>query len=170
MSQIRISGKITDSITDGPGIRYVLFTQGCPHNCFGCHNPHTHSYEGGKLVSSDSIFNEIKKNKLLTGVTFSGGEPFCQAEQLLDLAKKIKENNLELAIYSGYTFEELINKKDNATNQLLSFCDVLIDGRFVKNLQSYQLKFKGSSNQNIIDVGQSLKQNKTILNTSPRWN
>ena len=170
MEKINIAGLVNDSITDGPGIRYTVFVQGCPHNCKNCHNPQTHSFNAGVLYDVDDIFNEIKNNPLLTGVTFSGGEPLCQSKQLLPLAKKIKESGLELAIYTGFLFEDILNNKVDGAKELLKLADVLVDGPFVDNLRDYSLKFKGSSNQRIIDLHQSLPLNKVVLITDERWN
>ncbi len=170
MEKINIAGLVNDSITDGPGIRYTVFVQGCPHNCKNCHNPQTHSFKAGVLYDVDDIFNEIKNNPLLTGVTFSGGEPLCQSKQLLPLAKKIKESGLELAIYTGFLFEDILNNKVDGAKELLELADVLVDGPFVDNLRDYSLKFKGSSNQRIIDLHQSLPLNKVVLITDERWN
>ncbi len=167
MAQIRIAGFVNDSITDGPGIRFTVFTQGCPRSCKGCHNPQTQSMSGGKLFEDTEILQMIKSNPLLTGVTFSGGEPMIQAKNLLNLAKEIKSLGLDLAIYTGYTFEELA-KVDGAL-ELLKFADVLIDGPFVESLKDYKLKFKGSSNQRVIDVKKST-QNKVVLCEDERWN
>ncbi|MBP0959352.1 MAG: radical SAM protein, partial [Oscillospiraceae bacterium] len=101
--EIRIAGTSNDSIVDGPGIRFTIFVQGCPHHCKGCHNPQTHSYDGGKVIDTDELLEKILANPLLDGVTFSGGEPFVYAKQLADLARKIKQNNLNIVTYSGYT-------------------------------------------------------------------
>lgn len=169
MSKLKIAGFVNDSITDGPGLRFVIFTQGCPHKCDGCHNPQTHSFEAGNYVEIDDLFLMIEKNVLLTGVTFSGGEPVCQAKELIPLAKKIKANHLELAIYSGYTFEELIKMNNEYVNELLSFCDILVDGKFVKELKSLNFKFKGSANQRVIDLPKSLHQKTAVLDQSGRW-
>ena len=84
---LRLSGVISESIVDGPGFRYVVFTQGCPHGCPGCHNPQTHDFNGGTLIDPLTLLPEIDENPLLAGVTFSGGEPFCQPEALLPLAR-----------------------------------------------------------------------------------
>ena len=108
---IRIAGTVSESIVDGPGIRYTIFTQGCPHHCEGCHNPETHDFSGGRLADTDKIYNHIAENPLLKGVTFSGGEPFCQPAPLYDLAKRIKENTkLDIMAYTGFTFEQLVEK------------------------------------------------------------
>ena len=93
---IRIAGVVKESIVDGPGIRYVVFAQGCKHNCKGCHNPHTHSFEGGSIVEVDSIISEMKRNPLLDGITLSGGEPFEQAEGFAVLAQKARANGYDV--------------------------------------------------------------------------
>ncbi len=169
MARIRISGIVNDSIVDGPGLRYTIFTQGCPHHCEGCHNPQTHTYKGGKKISLKKIKKDILSNPLLQGVTFSGGDPFVQAEKLIPVAKFIKEQGLELACYTGYVFEMLISGNIPYARELLSYIDVLIDGRFVLSQKSLDLKFKGSKNQRTIDVQASLKEGKVILMTDQRW-
>ena len=127
--QIRIAGTVQDSIVDGPGLRYVIFTQGCPHRCEGCHNPETHDFSGGKLTDTDALFEECTENPLTGGVTFSGGEPFCQAEALYELGKRFKERGLHLMAYSGWTFEELLIKAESEEyiGKLLSILDFLVD-------------------------------------------
>lgn len=169
MKKLRISGTVNDSIVDGPGLRFTIFTQGCPHNCPGCHNPQTHSMKGGKKISINKLYKQIKKNGLLSGITFSGGEPFVQAKTLIPLAKKLKKDNFEIASYTGYLFEDLMNDKVPFAKELLKYLDVLIDGKFVLSLKSMDLAFKGSSNQRTIDVQKSLKENKTILSSDNRW-
>ena len=170
MCKLKVAGIVNDSITDGPGLRYTLFLQGCPHHCEGCHNPQTWSQDGGTIMDSNIILEQIKNNPLLQGVTFSGGEPLIQAKNLILLANEIKKLNLDLAIYTGYTFEELLQNNNEYQIQLLKIADILIDGRFDKNKKDYKLKFCGSYNQRIIDLKESFKQNKLVLNTSERWN
>lgn len=139
--KLRIAGTVNDSIVDGPGIRFTIFTQGCPHHCEGCHNPQTHDFNGGEIVEADEIIEKIKKNPLLDGVTFSGGEPFCQAETLADIGKEIKSLGLNVITYTGYTFDEIYENRDkNHWNELLSVTDFLIDGKFI--LQQKGLEFK----------------------------
>lgn len=159
--KLRLFGTVNDSIVDGPGLRYTVFTQGCFHNCQGCHNPQSHDPHGGYDKDIQDILKEIDQNPLLDGVTFSGGEPFLQAQSLIELAKEIKKRHLHLIIYSGYTFEEIMNM-DDFCQKLLSLCDVLIDGRFVLSLRSLTLLYKGSSNQRVIRVQDSLK-NQTLI-------
>lgn len=169
--KIRVSGIANDSIVDGVGLRYTLFVQGCPLQCEGCHNPKTQSFEGGKFYTAEEIFAQIDKNPLLDGVTFSGGEPICQASNLLSLAKMIKKKGLHLAMYTGFVFENLISKNaPQDAKQLLELVDIVIDGPFVLALKDVNLRFKGSSNQRIINVYESLKQNKTVLEMDENWN
>ena len=105
---LRLFGEIKESITDGPGLRYALFAQGCPHYCMGCHNPDSHSFTDGYLVKEETVIAEILKNPLLDGVTLSGGEPFMQASELAAVAAAVKAKGLSVIVYSGYTFEELL--------------------------------------------------------------
>ena len=156
---LKISGIIKESIVDGPGIRYTIFVQGCPHHCEGCHNPQTHPFEGGTEKAVEEIFEDIKKNPLLSGVTFSGGEPFCQAGELAKLGEMVKKDGMNIVAYSGYTFEQLYKMKENneGINALLNLTDILIDGKFEIAKKSLMLKFRGSSNQRILDVKKSLE-------------
>ena len=165
MQTLRISGIEPESIVDGPGIRYVIFVQGCPHHCPGCHNPQTHDFEGGHDQSLASMLEEIDKNPLLSGVTFSGGEPFCQAAALAELGQKVRQRGLNLVCYSGYTFEELLALSEIKTEimDLLRITDILIDGRFIQKEKSLMLKFRGSRNQRILDVPKSLEQGAPVL-------
>ncbi len=162
---IRIAGVVKESIVDGPGIRYVIFTQGCPHKCVGCHNPHTFDKDGGYDKNIDEILKEIKSNPLLTGVTFSGGEPFLQAQKLTYLAQEIHKMNLNILTYTGFTFEQLMGSQNDNYITLLKATDILIDGRFELEQKSLDLRFRGSKNQRIIDVKETLKNNNitTIL-------
>jgi anaerobic ribonucleoside-triphosphate reductase activating protein len=162
---IRIANAISDSIVDGPGLRYVIFVQGCPHNCKGCHNPQTHDFNGGKLVSIDSIIDEIKQNPLITGITLSGGEPFCQSKELSELITKIKEicnSNYDILTYTGYDIEYLISNEDDVNHyrDLIMLSDYIIDGKFDINQKSYSVPFRGSTNQRIIDVKKTLIEHK----------
>lgn len=159
-----MAGVVSESIVDGPGIRYTLFVQGCPHKCEGCHNPQTHDFCGGKDDDTDAILEKILENPLLDGVTFSGGEPFCQAKPLADLAKKIKQAGLNVISYSGYTIEYLIKNADenNAYMELLKELDYLIDGPFIISMKSYECKFRGSTNQRIIDVKKTLETGEAV--------
>lgn len=164
MKELRLAGVIRESIVDGPGIRLVIFTQGCPHHCEGCHNPQTHDFNGGYISNPENILKVIDQNPLLKGVTFSGGEPFMQAEALAELAVEIHRRNLDILTYSGFTFEEILESVDKHPDRkkLLEQTDYLIDGKFMLELKSLNLQFRGSSNQRIIDVKKSLEMGKVV--------
>ena len=160
--EIRISGAIEESIVDGPGVRYVIFTQGCPHHCPGCQNPETHDFDGGMVVDTEAFLKEIKANPLISGVTFSGGEPFCQPEPLIELGKEIKALGKSLWSFSGYTFEEILALGEKQ-RELLECLDVLVDGKFLIEEKSLSLRFRGSKNQRLVDVKKSLEAGEVIL-------
>lgn len=162
---LQIFGIERESITDGPGIRYAIYTQGCPHYCEGCHNPESHAFGGGVLMDSQKILEEIFSNPLLDGVTFSGGEPFMQAEELAYIAGEVRKRGLSVIAYSGYTFEELLSLSEEREGytELLSHTDVLIDGKFEIAKKSMDLRYRGSSNQLAIDVQKSLEIKKKVL-------
>lgn len=162
--QLKIAGIIRESIVDGPGIRFVVFTQGCSHRCPGCHNPQTHDPEGGNWIDTDRILEEIDKNPILKGVTFSGGEPFEQPRAMAELAKGVMERNLDLVSYSGYTFEELLEmaEEDEDVRYIIEHCRMIIDGRFQLENKTLALPFRGSTNQRLIDVQASLETGKVV--------
>ena len=163
--KIKLSGEIKESIVDGPGIRYVVFTQGCHHNCKGCHNPETHDIKGGYFKEIDEIVEDFKKYPYMTGLTLSGGEPFLQKSAILSLILQFKTlyPSKNIIIYSGYTFESLLKENDNETKDILNNIDYLIDGPFILEKRDISLKFKGSSNQRIIDIKKSLSENQIII-------
>lgn len=156
---IRIAGIIRESIVDGPGLRFVVFSQGCPHRCEGCHNESTHDFHGGYDCELQKILDEIDKNPLLFGVTFSGGEPFCQAKEFNELGRAIKERGLDIIAYSGYTLEQLqeMTKENKDIGDLLDSIDYLIDGPFILEERDLTLKFRGSRNQRIIHMSELQK-------------
>ena len=165
-NKIRISGVVRESIVDGPGIRYVLFTQGCPHHCKNCHNPETHDFNGGKLIDIDIIIEDILKNPLLQGITISGGDPFIQAKEVNLFLKKLNEKiNLNVIIFTGFEYEYLIkySTKENGYLNLLSSADILIDGKYEETLKDPNLLFRGSSNQRVIDLNKSINSNNLVL-------
>ncbi len=166
---INVAGFENDSITNGPGLRFVVFTQGCPHHCRDCQNPETWEPGVGRNVEPEEIIAAIRRNPLLKGVTFSGGEPIAQAAALLPLAEWIHENNYELAIYTGYSFEELLVSPDPAVAPLLRRADVLVDGRFDRLRKNLLLRFRGSSNQRILDLPASLAARRAIEMPLGRW-
>ncbi len=162
-TELRIAGTVNDSIVDGPGIRLTIFVQGCPHNCEGCHNPQTHDLSGGEVVGIDSLLEKVKGNPLLDGVTFSGGEPFCQASALAELGRQIKELGLNVITYTGYEFETLYASRDkNGWGELLGVTDILIDGKFILAQRSLDVKFRGSTNQRCLDCQSSLREGRAV--------
>ncbi|HEY8421213.1 MAG TPA: anaerobic ribonucleoside-triphosphate reductase activating protein [Thermoclostridium sp.] len=162
---IRIAGIIKESIVDGPGIRMVVFAQGCKHKCPGCHNPETHSFDGGELVTVDSIIGLAKRNPLLDGITFSGGDPFEQAEAFTVLAREAKKLNLNIMTYTGYTYEYILenSSKHMGWDTLLDETDILVDGRFELDKRNLLLKFRGSGNQRLIDVKRTRAENRMVV-------
>ena len=163
-----LSGIVSDSIVDGPGIRVTVFCQGCPHHCPGCHNPETWEFGCGTPMEEETILEIVRSNPLCRGVTFSGGEPFAQAEGYAKLAKLLKDAGYEVASYSGYTFEELL-RGTKAQRELLATIDVLIDGRFLLEERSLELVFRGSRNQRILNVPKSLEAQAPIPMAPGRW-
>lgn len=164
---LRIAGIEPESFVDGPGIRMTIFVQGCPHHCPKCHNPQTHDFKSGHNIDISEILEMISENELLDGITFSGGEPFCHAAALLPLAREIRERGYHLTIYSGYTYEELLEKSktEPAILELLAFANLLIDGRFIFAERTLDVPFKGSLNQRLINVQATLGKDRVVL-----WN
>lgn len=183
---LRLAGVVRESIVDGPGLRFAIFCQGCPHNCPKCHNQDTHDFSGGYDCDIQKIVNAIEENPLLSGVTFSGGEPSHQPVAFLEIAKKVKSRGLNIWMYSGYTLEELLsransaisdlnnmnenssqtsekNKEQIALKGLLGLVDVLVDGKFINELKDLTLPFRGSRNQRIIDMAATKRHNKIVL-------
>ena len=151
-SLLRINSILDESIVDGPGLRYVIYTQGCSHGCPHCHNPKTHDKQGGVLMDYNLLFREICEDPLLQGVTFSGGEPFLQARVLASLANKLHAENLDIVTYTGYTLEDILDRNDPEMMSLIKETDILIDGRYDHSKRDLSLKFRGSSNQRIISL------------------
>lgn len=150
--ELQIAGVIKESIVDGPGIRYTVFTQGCPHHCPGCHNPQTWPFEGGETTTPEKLFEDFRQNPLLKGVTFSGGEPFCQPAPLWELAKLVHSAGKDVTVFTGYTYEQLLDLHDPDVDGLLGETDVLIDGPFIEAQKNLELAFRGSENQRVIDM------------------
>jgi anaerobic ribonucleoside-triphosphate reductase activating protein len=160
---MRIAGLVQDSIVDGPGLRFTVFTQGCPHRCEGCHNPETHDPAGGSERTTAEIIRQMLGNPLTDGLTLSGGEPFLQAADCAEIAEAAKRAGLNIWAYSGWTFEELMNMTEPAVRQLLELTDVLVDGPFVLSQRSLGIKWRGSKNQRLIDVQRSLAEGRTAI-------
>jgi len=148
--KIRVAGITQDSIVDGKGLRFVVFTQGCPHHCPGCHNPETHTLWGGKLVEVQEVIAQMNANPLSDGLTLSGGEPLWPPLVGAEIAKAAKERCMNVWCYTGYTLEEL--EVIPGAEDLLSLVDVLVDGRYIQSKRSLDLDFRGSSNQRVIDM------------------
>ncbi len=151
---IRLCGVVRESIVDGPKLRFVVFVQGCPHHCPGCHNPQSHDPEGGFLTDIAKIWAEVEKNPLLCGITFSGGEPFLWGRELAALGRAAQEAGLDVMTYSGYTYEQLLEKAktDEGVHELLSVTNLLVDGPYVEAKRDLLLKYRGSTNQRIWDI------------------
>lgn len=162
--KIRVCGFTKESVVDGPGIRAVVFAQGCPHRCVGCHNPDTWDGEDGFDLEIDDILFQIASNPLLRGLTLTGGEPFAQAEGFAELAARVKSLGLDVVTYSGYTYEELMGKsrQDVSMMKLLNNTDILIDGPFIAELKNLSLAYRGSQNQRIIDINSSFQTGKVV--------
>lgn len=163
--QIRLAAPIQiDSVVDGEGIRAVIWTQGCPHNCLGCHNPGTHDFKGGYLEDVETLKKEIDSLEGQDGITFSGGDPLMQIDACLELAKHSKKRGLNVWCYTGFTFEQLLimSKTNNALVELLNNIDVLVDGKFDLAKKSFEAPFRGSTNQRVLDCKESIKQQMPI--------
>ena len=164
MMKLRISGVIRESVVDGPGLRAVVFAQGCKWACPGCHNPDTWDMSGGELADTDELLQQILSTKLLRGVTFSGGEPFLQALPLAGLGQELKNNGLDLITYTGYTWEELLKQAetDESVKNLLYVSDYIVDGVFREQERNWDLPFRGSANQRFIDIAASLAAGQVV--------
>ena len=165
---LNLAGIVGDSIVDGPGIRITIFSQGCPHHCPGCHNPETWGFGSGTDMDEETIMEIVRSNPLCRGVTFSGGEPFAQAAGFAKLARLLKTAGKEVASYSGYTFEALLEGTDDQ-RALLENIDVLIDGPFLQAEKTLEIPFRGSRNQRILDVPKSLAAGRAVEITKGRW-
>lgn len=161
-TKLKLAGVIPESYTDGTGIRYTIFVQGCKHHCKNCHNPETWDFNAGKSVDIDILYDDIIANKMLDGVTFSGGDPMFQAKSCAELAKKLKENtNLNIWVYTGFKLEDIWDNEEYA--ELLKYADILVDGRYQDECRNLTLKFRGSSNQRIINLKESKKNGRIVL-------
>lgn len=141
-----------ETIVDGVGLRYSIYFSGCSHACPGCHNEHSWNPNNGTELTYEilnEIANEINQNELLDGITISGGDPLFNPKDMLKVLKFLKKKTKKnIWMYTGYTLEEI--KKDDLRKKCLKYVDVLVDGRFIKELYDPNIKFRGSSNQRII--------------------
>jgi len=163
---MRLSGITQESVVDGPGLRYVIFTQGCPHNCPACHNPESWDFNAGKEFTVKEIIRLIKKQKKpIQGITFSGGEPFTQAGELAVIAKEAHQIGWDVVTYTGYTYEQLLELGENEKDiiDLLAASDILIDGKYIDKLKTINLPFRGSLNQRLINMNKTREKGHITL-------
>ena len=163
---IRLAADLqSDSIVDGPGLRTVIWTQGCGHKCHNCQNPQTWDFNGGGLVSVDDVIEAIDELECQAGITFSGGDPMYQPEACNRIAIYCKNKGYNIWVYTGFTYEELMKmaKKKPIYNEFLKNIDVLVDGKFIEEQKDLSLLFRGSRNQRLIDVPKTLKKDKIVL-------
>ncbi|MBQ1813125.1 MAG: anaerobic ribonucleoside-triphosphate reductase activating protein [Bacilli bacterium] len=163
---IRLAADLqTDSIVDGPGLRAVLWTQGCNHHCKGCQNPQTWDFNGGGLVPIDMVKEAIDELEYQDGITFSGGDPMYQVEACNIIADYAIKKGLNIWVYTGFTYEEILelSKKNKIYKEFLSKIDVLVDGRFILKERDLSLLFRGSKNQRLIDMKKTLKEGNIVL-------
>lgn len=160
---MRIASTISDSIVDGPGLRFTVFTQGCPHGCPGCHNPETHDSAGGYETSVEALAEALAANPLTGGLTLSGGDPFLQAGECAALARAAHAQGKDVWTYTGYTWEAIRAAGRDDWAALLAETDVLVDGPFLQDKKSYAARFRGSVNQRLIDVKRSLAADRVVL-------
>lgn len=163
--KLKLAGIIKNSVVDGPGLRTVVFAQGCPHRCIGCHNPQTQDSDGGYWHETDTLLHELCADSMLRRVTISGGEPFLQAKAFALLAASLKQKGIHIMTYTGFTYEELavMKEAEPAVAVLLASCDILVDGRYIISERDLSLAYRGSRNQRIIDVPATLRIGKVVL-------
>ena len=159
-TKMRVAGFVDDSVVDGPGVRRVVFLQGCRHNCPGCHNPSTHSVVGGQEMTCFEVFQRLTRGNVSKSVTLSGGDPLYQPYATTLLLAALRQEGYSTWVYTGYTWERLL--QDPGRMQPVMCADVLVDGPFVQELQSRTAKFRGSTNQRIIDVKESLRLGEVV--------
>jgi anaerobic ribonucleoside-triphosphate reductase activating protein len=159
---VQIAGVAAESVTDGPGLRTTIFFQGCKHHCAGCHNPQTWDFEGGTRYDLEAFISKLPDSPLVKGVTLTGGDPFYQPLAVAAVARGYKQRGKDVWAYTGFTWEELLEVKDAGQLELLRTCDVLVDGPFIQSQLSLDLPFRGSSNQRLISVRESLESGKVF--------
>lgn len=167
--KFRIFGTADESYVDGPGIRFSVFVQGCPHHCPGCHNPESHDFSGGREADTEEIIRRMTMNPLLDGLTLTGGEPMCQPQICLELARAAKAAGLNVWCYTGYTLEQLQAEGDADRLALLDAIDVLVDGPFLLAERSLELKYCGSRNQRLIDMKKTRQAGEIIRWEAKKW-
>ena len=170
---VRIAGRVKHSAVDGPGVRYALFLQGCPHNCKACQNPDTHDPDAGTEMDLDEVIDEILSTRFLDGITLSGGDPFLQPEASLEIARAAKGAGLDVWAYTGWTYEQLTGSTEEGirppeqAKDVLTYIDVLVDGRSMVYLhvdddRRQECMWRGSFNQRLINVQRSLEEGRVV--------
>jgi len=160
---IRIASVVNDSIVDGPGLRFVVFTQGCLFGCPNCHNAATWDLKGGYLVDMDDLVTKWRKNPLIEGITLSGGDPLLQAEQSLYLLRKAHETGLNVTLYSGDTYEHLLKSSNAFIVSIINEADYLIDGPYIDSQRDLTLLYRGSKNQRFINLSETRRSGHIVL-------
>lgn len=156
----RILDIVEGTSVDGPGLRTSIYFAGCRHCCKGCHNPQSWDFDAGKLVSSEEIIEIVRYNDF--NVTLSGGDPLYHPKKIADLCRRIKEElGKEIWCYTGFTWEDII--ADTSFTELLQWVDVVVEGPFIESLRDTSLRFRGSSNQRIVDVRKSIAEGKAVM-------
>ena len=159
----RIAGTVRHSSVDGPGVRYVVFFQGCPHHCPGCQNPETWDPDGGEQTTAEELIEELSRTRYLDGITLSGGDPLLQPEAAAAIADAAHAKGLSVWCYTGWTFEALLKgAAGEGAAEALRHIDVLVDGPFREDLLSKECIFRGSKNQRLIDIPASLEAGKAV--------
>lgn len=156
MNKLSILNVIHDTTVDGPGFRTAIYAAGCTHRCPGCHNRQSWDIENGTPHTIDQLLEIIKEDEF-ANVTFTGGDPLFQVEGFTELAQRIKRGtNKNIWCYTGFLYEDIL--RSDRLSQILPFIDVLVDGKYIEALRSEELRFRGSSNQRIINVRASLNE------------
>lgn len=155
---MRVIQYLPNSIVDGPGIRQVFYLAGCLHRCPGCHNPQSWNFEQGEIWTANEVETTIIKSSY--PVTFSGGDPLYQSEELASICKYI-HGTTNIWVYTGFTWEQIM--ENPGMKKVMPWIDCLVDGPFKQELKDERCLFRGSSNQRIIDAKESFRQGKIVL-------
>lgn len=161
--EFRLAGQLRHSLVNGPGVRYILFFQGCPHGCRGCQNPETWAREGGVPADTEAVIADILATRYLDGVTFSGGDPLAQPEAALTIARACQAAGLDLWVYTGWTYEAITGGRAGQADAVLPYIHVLVDGPFQLEQKDGSALWRGSANQRLIDVPVSLRAGRPVL-------
>lgn len=165
---MNIAGIKNFDVENGAEVGVSVFVSGCTHNCYGCFNKEAQNFNYGRPFNRDKDIKKIRHmldSKYISRLTILGGEPmeYQNVEGVLEIIKSVKDLDKKIWLYSGYTLEELLERSDNTTNEIIDNLDYLVDGEFVLEKKNLMLRFKGSSNQRVIDVPKSLESGKIVL-------